>query len=266
MDAIAASGSVLLLPDDRALLDRVGCLHDTAITALEALNEAVDYASDAGRYVSSAMLHDALASCRIEGLDVPWTDMRIDAGRPVDTRIIPVVRCSRAMEAAFPAPLSIRLLERTDSMILGRDSGIRGPGEQVYLVDPTTGAVFSTPPPGDRVPELLEQLLSYIGDEGVDPLVRIAVGHAVFEAIHPFMDGNGRTGRILIEKLLVDLGLLEMPVLQMSASILDVRRDYNRELRRIAEGRAAWDGWMRLFLDCIERSCKGAQSIIDATG
>lgn len=69
--------------------------------------------------------------------------------------------------------------------------------------------------------------------------------------------------RALIEKMLVDLGLQGQPVIEMSRSILGVRRDYNRELRRIAEGRAEWDGWMKLFLDCIDRSCDDVLSVIE---
>lgn len=266
MDSISASGLEIEIPEDRALIENAGCMYDSAIMALDVLNEAVDGIGDADSCVSSAMLHDALASCRIEGFDVSWIDIRINANRPigsVDPRIVPVLDCSRAMEAAFRGPLSADLLERIDSTVLGRDARVRGPGEQVFLVDAVSGEVFSTPPPGDAVHGLLEQLISFAGDAGVDPIVRTAVVHALFEAIHPFMDGNGRTGRILIEKMLVDPGLLRQPVIQMSRSILGVRRDYNRELRRIAEGRAEWDGWMKLFLDCIDRSCDDGLSVIE---
>ena len=113
---------------------------------------------------------------------------------------------------------------------------IRTPGERVHLKDPATGEIVSTPPEGNDVGALLEQLLDYMEKKDIDPLVRMAAGHAAFEIIHPFMDGNGRTGRVLNCAILCRNDLLAKPILCMSEHLIENRREYYRQLRRLSEG------------------------------
>lgn len=91
--------------------------------------------------------------------------------------------------------------------------------------------------------------------DGMDALVRMAVVHYQFEAIHPFTDGNGRTGRILNVLMLVETGLLQLPVLYLSRYIIDTKQDYYRLLRKVtAEG--AWEEWILYILAGIERTSR----------
>jgi len=107
------------------------------------------------------------------------------------------------------------------------------------------------PPPPEAVPELLGALEAYIhGDDGQPPLVRIALAHAQFETIHPYLDGNGRIGRLLIALLLEHWKVLPYPLLYFS---LFIRRHQNEYYRRLSAVRTDgdWEGWLDYFLDGI---------------
>lgn len=138
----------------------------------------------------------------------------------------------------------------------------RTPGEQVCLKNPTAGEIVSTLPDGNDVNALLGQFLTYMGNDHVDPLVRMAAGHAAFEIVHPFMDGNGRTDRVLNCAILCRSGMLTEPILYMSGYLIENRREYYRQLRLLSEGRGIWDRWMVLMLDCVRESSVSARSMI----
>jgi len=123
------------------------------------------------------------------------------------------------------------------------------------LVNQQTGQVVYTPPEGEA---LLRQLLAnwerYLHEEdGVDPLIRMAVGHYQFEAIHPFTDGNGRTGRILNLVYLVEQGLLEMPVLYLSRAIIRSKEQYYRRLLAVTTD-GAWEDWIVYMLQALRET------------
>ncbi len=123
------------------------------------------------------------------------------------------------------------------------------------LANDATGKVIYTPPQGE---DLLRNLLAnwerflHETDE-LDPLIRMAVGHYQFEAIHPFTDGNGRTGRILNLLLLVEQRLLDLPVLYLSRSIIRRKTDYYRLLLAVTtEGR--WEDWILYMLGAVDET------------
>lgn len=122
-----------------------------------------------------------------------------------------------------------------------------------------------TPPEGQ---DLLRDKLSngerYIHEaEDIDPLVRLAVMHYQFEAIHPFVDGNGRTGRVLNLLYLVDKGLLEIPALYLSRYIIRNKRSYYDRLRRVTT-EAAWEEWILYMLEGIRETAEWSSSKIKA--
>lgn len=123
------------------------------------------------------------------------------------------------------------------------------------LANDTTGKVIYTPPQGEA---LLRSLLAnwerFLHEEdAIDPLIRMAVAHYQFEAIHPFTDGNGRTGRILNLLFLVEQGLLDSPVLYLSRAIIRRKSDYYRLLRAVtAEGK--WEDWILYMLNAVEET------------
>lgn len=115
----------------------------------------------------------------------------------------------------------------------------------VCLKNPVTGEIVYTPPEGEElIRAMLHDLERFIHDNntGLEPLVRMALIHYQFEAIHPFVDGNGRTGRILMVLYLVQQGLLDMPVLFLSSFIIKHKAQYYELLRAVTE-REAWHEW-----------------------
>lgn len=128
-----------------------------------------------------------------------------------------------------------------------------------------TGAVIYTPPEGDA---LLRAKLAdwerYIHEaEETDPLIRLAVMHYQFEAIHPFVDGNGRTGRVLNLLYLVDKGLLDIPVLYLSRHIIQNKALYYKYLLEVTtEG--AWEQWLLFMLEAVRTTALWTTARIQA--
>ena len=127
------------------------------------------------------------------------------------------------------------------------------PGTKIQ--NAATGKTVFTPPEGEQViRQKLKNLEDYIhAEDGVDPLVKLAVIHYQFEAIHPFIHGNGRTGRILNSLFLVQRGLLDLPVLYLSKYIIQHKRDYYRLLRTVTE-KQEWESWVLYMLDAIQET------------
>jgi Fic family protein len=162
----------------------------------------------------------------------------------------------RGIEALERRPLSTATAVEVCRTLLGIDLDIRCvPG--TALVSEATGKVIYTPPVGeDLLRNLLgnwERFLHETTD--IDPLIRMAVGHYQFEAIHPFTDGNGRTGRILNLLFLVDQGLLDLPVLYLSRFILQRRADYYQLLRGVTTGEH-WDKWIGFMLQAVDETAR----------
>ena len=117
------------------------------------------------------------------------------------------------------------------------------------------GKTIYTPPEGEKIiRDLLKNLEDFIhADDGLDDLVRLAVMHYQFEAIHPFPDGNGRTGRVLNILYLVEKGLLDAPILYLSKYIIDNKNNYYKNLRRVIENHD-WEEWIMFMLKGIEET------------
>ena len=153
-------------------------------------------------------------------------------------------------------PLSTGTAVRVCSRLKNRDMDIRRvPG--TALKNAATGAVIYTPPEGET---LLRQKLAnwerFIHEAtDIDPLIRMAVAHYQFEAIHPFLDGNGRTGRVLNLLMLVEHGLLDQPVLYLSRYILRRRTDYYRLLLAVTRDEA-WGDWIAFMLEAVTQTSR----------
>lgn len=148
--------------------------------------------------------------------------------------------------------LSTNLFISVVQIIKENQSGIRKvPGTQ--LKNPTTGQIVYTPPDGERIiRNKLQALENFIHAENeIDPLIKMAMIHYQFEAIHPFYDGNGRTGRILLLLYLKLCGLMNPPALFLSGYILKNKEEYYRRLREVTEDHN-WEGWILYMLDMIE--------------
>jgi Fic family protein len=129
-----------------------------------------------------------------------------------------------------------------------------------------SGRTVYTPPSPERLPDLMTDLARFINDPAaspLDPLVKMALIHHQFESIHPFYDGNGRTGRIINVLYLVKEGLLESPVLYLSRAIVQTKADYYRLLQGVRE-QDTWEQWVLYMLDAVEQTAREGITTIQA--
>jgi Fic family protein len=166
-----------------------------------------------------------------------------------------VLRYREALWSGFKQlkerPLSTNLFIDLVRIIKGHDIGVRRvPGTKIAN---SKGEVLYTPPEGEAViRDKLSNLEHFIHtDNGIDALIKLAVMHYQFEAIHPFVDGNGRTGRVINILFLVEKGLLDKPILFLSHYILRTRQAYYEGLRRVTE-EGAWADWVMYMLEAVQ--------------
>lgn len=238
-----------------------------ARTALAKLDAAAAKLPNPAILISSLMLFEAQSSSEIENIvttdDALFKHSRLDEAM-ID---IPTKEALRYRDAIFLGylklkrlPISTRLAVETCSTLKGTDMEIRKiPG--TALKAGQSGKLIYTPPAGE---ELLRAKLAnwerFINEPSdLDPLVQLAIQHYQFEAIHPFHDGNGRTGRILNILFLVQKDLQKYPILYLSREILENRERYYRLLRGVTEHKG-WDSWIEFFVRAIELSA--ARSIV----
>jgi Fic family protein len=171
-----------------------------------------------------------------------------------------------AIEYLKKRPISLNLLKRIHLVLLdsvrGKDKQ-RGEfrTDQNYIGKPDSDITHASyiPPRPELLPELLDNLEKYIHFEEKDRLVQLSIVHAQFEIIHPFLDGNGRVGRILVPLFLLKKGLLSLPVFYIS-DFLDAHRDnYYERLNRITAA-GDWDSWILFFLEAIIAQAKNNAS------
>lgn len=128
------------------------------------------------------------------------------------------------------------------------------------LLNERDGSVIYTPPVGEpRLRELLANWEQFIHQATeLDPLIRMAVGHYQFEAIHPFMDGNGRTGRVLNSLLLIEAQLLDLPILYLSRYIIQHKADYYQHLLAVTRDQTlkAWEDWLLYMLRAVAETAQ----------
>jgi Fic family protein len=146
---------------------------------------------------------------------------------------------------------------------------IRSPQAQIVIKrgqsEHRPGEVIYTPPRGENVIEQkLDNLIDYLSnDSNTDPLLKMAIAHYQFEAIHPFSDGNGRTGRIINLLYLVSQGLISHPVLYLSKYIIENRDDYYYSLAAVTQ-RKSWSGWIEFMLNAVLQTSSETNLKIDA--
>lgn len=230
-----------------------------ARAAVAGLNEALVSLPNPQIFLHSLALLEAQASSEIENIVTTTDDLfRAAAGTPSATSATrEALRYQKALFAGLNSMrqryglLTAGTAQEICSTIRDIDTAVRH-GEGVFIGNPATGRRIYTPPQGRAVIE--EKLANWEGfvntAKDFDPLVRIALAHYQFEAIHPFDDGNGRTGRILNVLMLVSFQLLTEPVLYISQSIIARKNEYYRLLGAVtAEG--AWEEWVLYIVEAI---------------
>jgi len=158
--------------------------------------------------------------------------------------------------------LTLRTILNVQAVLEGNNAGFRAtPG--TVLQNQTSGEVIYTPPSPELVPDLMKQLERFIHtDSNLDSLIRMALIHHQFESIHPFYDGNGRTGRIINILFLVREGLLDTPILYLSRYINQTRSEYYRLLQSV-RNEGCWEAWLLYMLRGVSATARHTLELIE---
>ncbi|HOV18028.1 MAG: Fic family protein [Proteobacteria bacterium] len=249
--------------------------HHAAETALARLAGVAGLVPSVDWLLYSAIRKEALLTSQIEGTQATLTDLFDDeAGLAVSNtddveEVTNYLRAFRLVQDKLrdPAglPISVRLLCDAHRLLL---DGVRGAGKQPgelrrsqnWIGGTRPGNAVFVPPPPEHVAALLSDMERFIHapEPSLPPLVRIALVHAQFETIHPFLDGNGRMGRLLIAALLEHWGLLPEPLMYLSGYLKQRQMDYYRHLSTIRT-HGDWEGWVAFFLAGVEAAATEAE-------
>ena len=223
----------------------------------------------------SAIRKEALLTSQIEGTRATLTDLfDEEAGFKVSNtddveEVTNYLRAFRWMQGQLRdpqgLPISVRLLCEAHRLLLDgvRRAG-KQPGElrrsQNWIGGTRPGDAAFVPPPPHQVADLLTDLERFIhaADSDLPPLVRVALIHAQFETIHPFLDGNGRIGRLLIAALMEHWGLLREPLMYLSDYLKRHQAEYYRRLSAIRDD-GDWEGWVSFFLEGVAAASTDAE-------
>ena len=234
----------------------------SASRALSELKGAITSLPNPALFIDTINLQEAQASSAIENILTTQDDLFkfSVADRQINNPAIKeVLHYKEALWYGFEQLkkrpiLSTNLFIDLVQIIKKNNGGIRNaPGTQ--LKNPVTGKIIYTPPEGEGIiRDKLKNLEEFIHNKDeIDPLIKMAIIHYQFEAIHPFFDGNGRTGRLIILFYLNLSGLLDLPALYLSKYIIDHKNDYYVRLRKVTENNY-WVDWILYMLDMIEQT------------
>lgn len=226
-----------------------------------------------GILINTLGLQEAKDSSAVENI-VTTHDELYRSAASVNISVSPaskeVLRYSRALAAGLAdvretGLLTINHLRSIQESLEPGKAGLRKlPGTS--LKNNASDTVYTPPQEHTRIVELLEQLERFINDDALfdaDPLIKMALIHHRFESIHPFYDGNGRTGRILNVLYLVKTGLLDIPVLYLSRHIVRTKPEYYRRLQAVRDDEA-WEDWVLYMLTAVEKTASEGIATIEA--
>jgi len=266
-DPLPPAPPLVLQQEDLDLAERA----NRALGRLDGLSSLLP---DAGLFVYMYVRREAVLSSQIEGTQSSLSDLlKHEVGEEITVPTADVAEVSNYVAAMRHGlhrirddgfPLSLRLIREVHGVLL---QGARGhdktPGEfrssQNWIGGPTPELATFVPPPSDRLDECLAALERFLHDDKTALLLRAALAHAQFETIHPFLDGNGRIGRLLITLLLCSEHALDEPLLYLSLYFKANRSTYYDLLQRVrTEG--AWLPWVRFFLEGVRQTAEQAVS------
>lgn len=242
------------------------CEFDTALLALGRLDSVSSLLPDTALFLYMYVRKEAVLSSMIEGTQSSLSDLLmfelehvpgvpLDDVQEVSNYVAALDEGLRLLEGGLP--LSLRLLKTVHEVLLGKGRGSdKTPGQfrrsQNWIGGTRPGnAVFVPPPPEDMM-ECMAKLELFLHDhpEPTPPLVKAALAHAQFETIHPFLDGNGRLGRLLITLVLCEHQVLAKPLLYLSLYFKTHRRRYYELLNGVREN-GDWEEWLAFFAKAV---------------
>jgi Fic family protein len=254
-------------------LDGLHKLLEEANRAIGGLDGVATIMRDTQLFLHMYVRKEALLSSQIEGTQSSFADLLLHEskeapGVPLDD-VQEVSNYVAAMSHGLARlrdgfPLSLRLIREIHGILLSRGRGAgKQPGEfrqtQNWIGGTRPGNALFVPPPPDRLMECLSDLEKFMHADtpAIPTLVKAGLIHVQFETIHPFLDGNGRLGRLLITLLLCVAGVLKEPILYLSLYFKTHRREYYDLLQRVRE-RGDWETWLEFFLEGVAETARQA--------
>lgn len=248
---------------------------NTAMLALGRLDAISTLLPDAHLFLYSYVRKEAVMSSQIEGTQSSLSDLMLyemdgQPGVPLDD--VQEVSCYvnaltlGVQRIREETPIATRLVMELHKALMTSGRGIsRGPGEfrknQVWIGGHRADEAAFVPPPVTHLADCWADLERFINDipEQTDPLIKAALVHVQFETIHPFMDGNGRLGRLLIPLILVEAQVLQQPLLYLSVFFKKHRQVYYERLQQVRT-QGDWEGWLLFFVDAVAATAAQAVS------
>lgn len=244
---------------------------EAATLALGRLDAISSLLPNPAIFLYSYVRKEAVLSSQIEGTQSSLSDLLVferkeAPGVPlhdameVSNHVAALERGLQLMQDGLPP--CIRLLREVHAVLLSRshDSG-KTPGDfrrsQNWVGGTRPGNAVFVPPPHSEVPNCMAALERFLNERELPALIRAALAHVQFETIHPFLDGNGRVGRLLIALLLHDAGTLRQPLLYLSLYFKQHRTEYYRQLNEVRLT-GDWESWLAFFLEGVEQTATGA--------
>ena len=239
---------------------------DRALVEIGRLDGMASQLPDTALVLYMYVRKEAVLSSQIEGTQSSLSDLllfemggepgvRAEDAREVSNYVAAAGHGMRRLAGGFP--LCNRLLKEVHGILLAKGRGAdKRPGEfrnsQNWLGGTGPGNALFVPPPADRVAECMSDLEKFLNDRPArtSPLIKAALAHAQFETIHPFLDGNGRLGRLLVTLLLCREGVMRQPLLFLSLYFKIHRKEYY-DLLQAVRTRGDWEAWLEFFLDAV---------------
>ena len=262
--------------------ESLGSLLEEAAAAVGRLDAITELLADATVFVHGHIRKEAVLTSQIESIPCSLADLMLhEAGGAPNADAADVLDVSNAVAALNHGvrrmrggfPISNRLMREMHARLMASDRGkAKAPGEfrrsQNWVGGSRPGNAVFVPPPPRHVQACMADLERFIhdADDGLPVLVKAGLAHVQFETIHPFLDGNGRVGRLLITLMLCDAGLLREPLLYLSLYFKRNRSTYYRLLNDIRLT-GDWEAWLRFFLtgvrEVAEEAFAAARSVSD---
>jgi len=269
-----------LPPEPPINMQQIYSLLDKASVAVGRLDGLSVVLPDTELFLYMYVRKEALLSSQIEGTQSSFSDLLIyenngTPGVPIDDVAEVssyVASMNYGLERLNDLPLSLRLIREIHEILMRNSRGsTKQPGEfrttQNWIGGSRPGNAVFVPPPPEYLMECLDNLEKFIHDENIamPTLIKAALIHVQFETIHPFLDGNGRLGRLLITFLLCAAGLLKKPLLYLSLFFKNRRDEYYSHLQNVRE-KGEWEEWIKFFLEGVvltsEQATETARRII----
>ena len=265
-----------LPPDPPVRVDTLYGRLDAANRAIGRLDGVTSILPDTPLFLYMYIRKEALLSSQIEGTQSSLSDLLLfeseeAPGAPLDD-VQEVSNYVAAMDHGLARiregfPISLRLMREIHEILLSKGRGsTKQPGEfrrsQNWIGGTRPGNALFVPPPPDQVQDLMSDLETFIhaGTPEIPALIKAGLVHVQFETIHPFLDGNGRLGRLLVTFFLCAQGILKEPILYLSLYFKTHRRRYYDLLQQVRE-RGDWETWLEFFLEgVVETSMQAADA------